>query len=180
MELEFLEKARRELINGYVKKRHPFRYFTLATIEDGKPRQRTVVLRKIVDDFVLLVYTDERSQKVADIANNPNVNALFYHPKQLLQIRIDAKAEIITDADQLKRYWQNIPENSRKDYITVDSPGTTISNSDQVHYDLENSYFTAIRIIPKTLEYLQLKRPNHLRIKFEYNADGWKGEFLVP
>lgn len=180
MELEFLEKARRELINGYVKKRHPFRYFTLATIHKDSPRQRTVVLRKLLPDFSLLIYTDKRSQKVNDISKNASVGALFYHPKQFLQLRMDARAELVTDANQLNSYWQNIPENSRKDYITTRTPGTQIDNPDHVDYDPETNYFTAIRLIPKTIEYLQLKRPNHLRIRFTKQINEWTGQFLVP
>ena len=180
MELEFLEKARRELINGYAKKRHPFRYFTIATMHGDAPRQRTVVLRKLLPDFSLLVYTDKRSKKVKDIMQNPAVSALFYHPKQLLQLRVDANAKLITDKEQLQRYWQNIPENSRKDYITTVAPGTEISNPDHVSYDPDTNYFKALRLIPNTIEYLQLKRPNHLRIRFTKDVGEWTGQFLVP
>lgn len=180
LELELLETVRRELINGYSKKRHPFRYFTLATVNNGKPRQRTVVLRKLLPDFSVLIYTDQRSQKINDISKNPKVSALFYHPKKLLQLRIDATAEIITDSVQLNNYWQNIPENSRKDYITVKAPGSDISHPDHVDYDSETNYFTAIRLIPNTIEYLQLQRPNHLRIRFENNGNAWHSQFLVP
>ncbi len=180
MELQFLEQSRRELVNGHTKKRHPFRYFTLGTINAGKPRQRTVVLRKLLPDMSLLLYTDRRSQKVADIARNPAVSALFYHPKQLLQLRIDGQAELITDATELQNYWNNIPENSRKDYITTKAPGTEIANLDLVDYDPETNYFTAIKIIPNTIEYLQLKRPNHLRVKFTKAQDNWTGQFLTP
>ncbi len=180
MELQFLEQSRRELVNGHSKKRHPFRYFTLGTISDEQSRQRTVVLRKLLPDMSLLIYTDLRSQKVADITQNPAVCALFYHPKQLLQLRIDGKAELITDTTELQNYWNNIPENSRKDYITVNAPGTNITNPDHVDYDPETNYFTAIKIIPDTIEYLQLKRPNHIRVKFTKSQDDWSGQFLTP
>lgn len=180
MELQFLEQSRRELVNGHTKKRHPFRYFTLGTINADKPRQRTVVLRKVLPDMSLLIYTDLRSQKVADITSNSAVSALFYHPKQLLQLHIDGQAELITDATELQNYWNNIPECSRKDYITTKPPGTDISNPDHVTYDPETNYFTAIKIIPDTIEYLQLKRPNHLRVKFTRSHNNWTGQFLTP
>jgi hypothetical protein len=57
---QYLEEAR-ELI-GHAKG-HPFRYFVLATNENGKPRQRTVVLRKTLLDLSLVIYTDKRTQK---------------------------------------------------------------------------------------------------------------------
>ena len=84
MEQEILEKVKFELINGYAKKRHPFRYFTLSTIHNNSPRQRTVVLRKLLDDFTILFYTDKRSTKIEDLNMNNAVSALFYQQKKLL------------------------------------------------------------------------------------------------
>ncbi|MCA0132744.1 pyridoxamine 5'-phosphate oxidase family protein [Winogradskyella alexanderae] len=180
MELSFLRSCKRELINGYAKKRHPFRYFSLATTSNGMSRQRTVVLRKLLSDFTFVIYTDSRSQKVMDIRNNNSVSGLFYHPKKLLQIRVEGKAEIITDKAILNEYWKNINENSRKDYTTYLKPGSLINNPDDVSYNLEANNFCVIHIIPNSIEYLQLKRPNHLRILFTKSGADWKGQFIVP
>jgi pyridoxine/pyridoxamine 5'-phosphate oxidase len=180
MEQQFLDDCKGELVNGYVKRGHPFRYFALSTISNGKPRQRTVVLRKVLPDFTLLFYTDTRSQKIQDIAENANVSALFYHPKKLMQVKLEGQAEIMTDTNELDSYWKNIPESSRKDYITHSAPSSPIANPDLVSYDENQPYFTAIKIIPETIEYLKLKRPNHLRILFTKEELEWRGQFLVP
>lgn len=180
MEKEFLEKIKYDLINGYAKKRHPFRYFTLATIHNGSPRQRTVVLRKLVNDFTILFYTDKRSIKVDDLKLNNSVSALFYHPKKLLQIQISGNVDFFTDETELNSIYKNIPENSRKDYITTKSPGTEISSPDHVEYLTDENHFVAVKIIPKTIEVLQLKRPNHIRIKYTKQNNSWNGKFLVP
>jgi len=180
MEQQFLDYCKGELVNGYVKRGHPFRYFTLATISDGKPRQRTVVLRKLLPDFTAVFYTDTRSQKVQDITDNSYVSALFYHPKKLMQIKLEGQAKLITDAKELDSYWKSIPESSRKDYITHLAPSSNIENPDQVEYVNDQPHFTAIKIIPEAIEYLQLKRPNHMRILYTKQADDWQGQFLVP
>jgi pyridoxine/pyridoxamine 5'-phosphate oxidase len=60
---QYLEEAKRELINGHAKG-HPFRYFVLATNENGKPRQRTVVLVKTLLDLSLVIYTDKELKKI--------------------------------------------------------------------------------------------------------------------
>lgn len=177
---QFLEETRRELVNGHAKKRHPFRYFTLATIQNGQPRQRTVVLRKTLADFSILFYTDKRTQKIEDIALSPVCSALFYHPKKLLQIRVVGTAELITDKDQIAGYWHTVQEASRKDYTTINTPGTPIKNPDAVSYTAEENYFCPVKIIPTNIEYLQLKRPNHLRVLFSRTESDWSGEFLVP
>ena len=70
MKEQLLDKIHRELINGYVKKKHPFRYFSLATVEENQPMQRTVVLRKVLKDFTLVFFTDSRSAKVEQLLKN--------------------------------------------------------------------------------------------------------------
>ena len=37
-----------------------------------------------------------------------------------------------------------------------------------------------IEITPTKIEYLKLKRPNHIRIEFNQANDAWKASFLVP
>lgn len=180
MKNKFLDEAKRELINGHSKKRHPFRYFALATNENNKPRQRMVVLRKTLSDLSLVIYTDKRTQKIKDIQNNSEFSALFYDPKKLLQIRVKGKAELLTDIEQIATYWHTIQQSSRKDYTTNIVPGTPIKNPDAVEYNLNENYFCPVKLIPSKIEYLRLKRPNHLRILFSKTDKDWSSEFLVP
>lgn len=180
MTQQYLEEAIRELVNGHSKKRHPFRYFVLATNENGKPRQRTVVLRKTLLDASLVIYTDKRTQKIKDIQNNSEFSALFYDSKKLLQLRIEGKAELITDKEQIATYWHTVQASSRKDYTTIIAPGTAIINPDEIEYKPEENYFCPVKLIPKTIEYLRLQRPNHIRILFSKIDNDWSGEFLVP
>jgi pyridoxine/pyridoxamine 5'-phosphate oxidase len=177
---QYLEEVIRELINGHSKKRHPFRYFVLATNENGKPRQRTVVLRKTLLDSSLVIFTDKRTQKVKDIQNNFEFSALFYDSKKLLQLRIEGNAELITDKEQIATYWHTVQASSRKDYTTNLAPGTPIINPDDIDYKPEENYFCPVKLIPNTIEYLRLQRPNHLRILFSRIDTDWSGEFLVP
>lgn len=180
MKNQFLEEAKRELVYGHAKKRHPFKYFTLATIENGTPRQRTVVLRKTLTDLSLVFFTDKRTQKVIEIQQNPSCSALFYNPKKLLQLRIQGTAELITDTAQIATYWHTVQQASKKDYTTSIAPGTPIKNPDAVSYSYEEHHFCPVKIVPNSIEFLQLKRPNHLRVLFTKEQEGWSGEFLVP
>ena len=180
MKNQYLEEAIQELVNGHSKKRHPFRYFVLATNENGKPTQRTVVLRKTLSDASLVIYTDKRTPKIKDIQNNAAFSALFYDAKKLLQIRVEGKAELITDTAQIAAYWHTIQASSKKDYTTNRAPGTPIKNPDDVGYTSEENYFCPVKLVPNTIEYLRLKRPNHLRVLFSRIDTDWSGEFLVP
>ncbi len=181
MTQQFLDEAKDELQKSLVKKGHPFRYFTLATVGlEQMARLRTVVLRKITPDLKLIFYTDKRSKKITHITENPKVSLLFYHPKLMLQLKIEGKARIIEDSETLNTYWNGIPLNSRKDYITQQAPGSAIKNPDQLAFLNQENHFCMVAIEPFKIEYLKLKRPNHIRANFS-NIDGvWKGEFLVP
>ncbi|MDT0294295.1 pyridoxamine 5'-phosphate oxidase family protein [Mesonia ostreae] len=161
---------------GYSKKRHPFHYFVLATIENGVPRQRTVVLRKTLADLSIVFYTDKRTQKLNDIQQNPMCSALFYCPKKLLQVRINGKASLINNKDEIATYWQGIQQAAKNDYTTK-LASTPIKNPDDISYNAEKDFFCALKIVPDTIEYLRLKRPNHLRVLFSKIDSDWSGEF---
>jgi pyridoxine/pyridoxamine 5'-phosphate oxidase len=177
---QILEEVKRELVNGHAKKRHPFRYFVLATSENGMPRQRTVVLRKTLLDSSLVIYTDKRTPKIKNIQNNSEFSALFYDAKKQVQLRIEGKAELITDKEQIARYWHTVQASSRKDYTTAVAPGTPVINPDDIAYTSEDNYFCPVKLIPNKIEYLRLQRPNHVRILFSRIDTDWSGEFLVP
>lgn len=180
MQQLIFQQIKNELVNGSVKKGHPFKYFAFGTVEDNNPRLRTVVLRKVYPDMTLLFYTDERSKKVAQIQNENRVCALFYHPKKLIQVQIEGLAHIQENPEMLRRIWQNIPPSSKKDYTSVFPPGLPINGHENVEYLSDQHHFCMIEIIPQRIEYLRLKRPNHIRLEFIKKDNDWKGNFLVP
>lgn len=177
----FFTELKEELKKGTTTKNHPFRYCTLATIGlERMPRLRTIVLRKVSEELKLTFYTDRRSKKIVHIKENNRISVLFYHPKKLLQVKVDGLAYTVTDKTILKKYWSGIQPNSRKDYTTGSAPGSTISNPDKVEYLEDENHFCMVEIEPFKIEYLKLKRPNHLRVRFSKIDGDWDGEFLVP
>ena len=178
---QFWTETKEELSLGITEKGHPFRYATLATVGNERlPRLRTIVLRHLGPDLKLTFYTDRRSKKVLHIKENNRLSLLFYHPEKLLQIKVEGLAFLITNSELKEKYWKQVNENSKKDYTTHIAPGSTVSDPSQVEYLTENNYFCPIEIEPFKIEYLKLKRPNHLRIRFSKEDDEWNGEFLVP
>lgn len=177
----YFQEVKAELQNGVSKKGHPFRYGTLGTVSlAGMPEIRTVVLRQVTHDFKLRIYTDSRSKKIEHLLQHPRASLLFYHPKKLLQIQVAGAATIITDPTELQRYYSGVQPASKKDYTTVAAPGMPISNPDAVAYLKDTHYFTIIEIAPIALEFLQLKRPNHIRIAFDKKESNWEGQFINP
>ncbi len=170
-----------DLKNATKTNRHPFRYFTLATSDyNGIPRMRTVVLREANDELQFTIYTDKRSKKITHIQDNNNVSLLFMDTERLLQISIQAKASIITDDFTLRNIWKNIPQKSRKDYTSRLAPGEQIKNPNEIDFLESKHFFSAIQLEPNRIEYLRLKRPNHIRLLFNKENRSWKHTFLVP
>ncbi|MFS4456829.1 pyridoxamine 5'-phosphate oxidase family protein [Maribacter sp. 2304DJ31-5] len=177
----FWQELNKELQKSVVEKGHPFRYFTLATTGmDNLARLRTVVLRYVSKDLKLIFYTDKRSKKITHIKENNKVSLLFFHPKKLLQLKIEGKAHIIADENLLKKYWHEVQPNNRKDYTTTIAPGNAINDPDHVTYLNDKNYFCMIEIQPFKIEYLKLKKTDHVRIRFSNEKNKWNGEFLVP
>ena len=89
-----------EWVKTKTKKNHPFRYFSLATVDpNGKAESRMVVLRKFDESAVeFTVYTDARTPKIKSLTLMPDAELLFYDHKKLCQIRV--KANCIQQKDQ--------------------------------------------------------------------------------
>ncbi len=179
--IAFFEELKTDLQRGAQEKGHPFRYVVLATVGLEKvARQRTVVLRKVHNELDLVFYTDKRSKKLLHIKENNRVSLLFYHPKKMLQIRMEGLARITTDKTILKKQWDTIKSEYRKDYKTSSAPGSRISNQDSVEYLDTKNHFCIVEVEAFKIEYLKLKRPNHLRVQFSKIDTSWQSEFLVP
>lgn len=175
------EELRTELKLGSTRKDHPFRYCTLATVGlDRMARLRTVVLRGITDDFIFSIYTDKRSKKVVHIKENRNVSMLFYHPEKLMQLKIEGTAVINRDPEVLARLWKKVGSPAKKDYTTTLAPGSTLEHPDRLEYLNDQDHFCLLEIHPFKIEYLKLKTPHHLRVRYSRLETGWKGEYLVP
>jgi pyridoxine/pyridoxamine 5'-phosphate oxidase len=176
---QILKDLKSEVRFGYLKKKHPFRYVSLASIENGAPTQRTVVLRDATDEFDLIIYSDNRSDKVQQFEKNSKASLLFYHPKKLLQVKVEGQMELVRSGKAYEDFWSRVQGKSQKDFITKQAPGTPIDNPDLVDYKEDEHHFCVLKLIPETLEYLQLSRPNHIRARFDKSND-WEGHYLNP
>lgn len=168
----------KQLANALIHKKRPFRYFTLTTVSlDGSPHSRTVVLRGFDSKkFTFSIYTDSRSEKIKELDNDQRAEFLFYDSNQLLQVTV--KASLI-DRKVSKVKFENLPEPSKRDYSSIQQPGAAVKAPDSVQYNYNKGHFVELQFQASEIEYLKLKRPNHLRARF-YADRTWQGEFLAP
>lgn len=182
-EKEILSIISKQLLLGSTDARHPFRFVNLCTLDGNQPDSRYVVLREFKEDLALFFYTDSRSEKVAQINKNPNAALLFYHPIERCQVKIDGKAQIITNTELLKEHWNNVQTEAKKGYQSVLAPKTAVSQPEEgwvqeLKYQSKN--FSIIKVQAKQIECLQLDGEGHLRIGFNKKQDVWQSTWLVP
>ncbi|MGD1839926.1 MAG: pyridoxamine 5'-phosphate oxidase family protein [Thermonemataceae bacterium] len=177
--MQLLQLAQEELTRSNADKKHPFRYFVLATLGDY-PEVRTVVSRKVTQDLSVVFFTDTRSPKVAQIEDKARVSALYYHPKKKLQVRIKGTATLISASDPTyTQFLHQAQQSSLKDYTTQKAPGSILEAIDDT-LTQEKVYFSPIKITPAIVEVLQLGREQHLRSAYYKQEDTWVEKKLVP
>jgi len=137
-----------------------------------------VVLRNFDSNtFQFTIYTDLRSRKVNELQQDSRAQLLFYDSKRMLQIVVGVR---LVESNTDSSIYNAIPEQSKKDYAAKMSPGSQISSPEKVQYDFsDQGHFLQLVFKAETIEYLRLKRPNHLRALFRLN-NNWEGSFLVP
>lgn len=169
---------------GTGKKGHPFRYATLATVGlETLPRLRTVVLREFDSQQMRITfYTDTRSKKMVHIKENNRVSLLLFHPTAHLQIRIEGLAMRERGEEELLQRWECLQKAARRDYTSLQSPGTEITHPNRIDYMQKETpdYFGVVHITPFKIEYLKLGEPENLRVRFSKRNEAWTSEYLVP
>ena len=172
-----------ELKKGPSVKRHPFRFVVLSTEHHGEVNSRWVVFRKYTNDSKLLIYTDARSKKCAELKENPNASLLFYHDRHKLQIRVHAKASIHQQDELNAKYWPGVKGSKPGDYLSKLSPGERISDRAmgfEKERELDDRYFAILEFDLHKIDVLQLNGDRHIRAEFKKTDEEWESTFLVP
>jgi len=83
------------------------RYSKLITFgPDQAPHARVMTNLPLGNDMVLWFATGLSTSKIKDIKTNPHVSVFIDDPNDLTNASIIGKAEIVTNAQLLKKYWQ--------------------------------------------------------------------------
>jgi hypothetical protein len=181
-----LETIRRlcigQLARGVQKKNHPFREVAMAT-SDETPNIRMVILRKIESDpFSIFVYTDNRSDKIAELGDNPFASFLFWHPSAKFQLKLKTKVTIHRNDKLAKECWGSIGVKGKESYNTEKPPGAELEADKNPEMPMRAKYsdsdFCVLECKALEMEALQLRREGHIRARFSL----LRGEqnFIVP
>lgn len=165
---------------------------TLATAsKSGMPSAR-IVLLKHFDEQGFAWYTDFRSRKGQELAENPQAELMFYWYGLERQVRIQGRVEKLP-AEQGRKYFNERPVGSRLSAAASHQSAVVDSREtlEQAVTDLQQQYpdggiphpefWGGYRLIPSHIEFWQ-GRENRLHDRFSYDlVDGqWHIDRLSP
>jgi pyridoxamine 5'-phosphate oxidase len=179
---EIWKSISHELHRGALDSKHPFRFTNLGTIGKTGPEIRTVVIRSINTNLEFYIFTDFRSEKVAELSANSSATLHFYHPGKRVQVRVKAITEVHNQDEVSETYWSKVQGEAQKAYTSTLAPSMRVSDPNQGFDWTENGddrFFAVLKFIPESIEALQLNGLRHLRILFS-ESENWEGQWLVP
>ena len=173
------------LAQGVVNKKSKFHTPTLSTINGNAINSRTIILRKVDNKTkMLFFYSDSRSRKVINIKQNNNVTIHLYEPRFKLQVQLYGNANIENKTKKTKDIWSSLRDFSKKNYLSVLSPGEKINHLDDIKYNADNEEafynFSLINFKVTKLECLQLSDIKNIRVEFVYSESSDKKYYMVP
>lgn len=155
--LGFLEEA-------LVEKRHPWRVFTLSTVDQAcRPQSRSVVLREVdAQGWLIRFYSDARSPKILQLQHNPNVSLCFWNPLLKRQLRAEGVATLMREPKAINERWESVKNGPTVgDYTTRLAPGSEV---DPLVEFVEENWFCVVEVKISSFDLLQLNREGHQRV----------------
>tara|TARA_B100001173_G_scaffold116799_1_gene101217 strand:+ start:63 stop:659 length:597 start_codon:yes stop_codon:yes gene_type:complete len=191
---EIYEKIEQLARDALKNSAHPYRTFSLATIDDKMPSVRTVVLRDFsIDNRFFDCHSDLRSPKHKELKKNNKFSALFYSSEKKIQLRFYGRVEIFYKNSITKQRWSNLTPSSKRCYMGPFSPSKSLEEyhpniPDNVKFknpsdqESSNGYenFVIIRCHFHEIDYLKLKYSGHQRCKFIFDDTGIKVNWVAP
>ena len=165
--------------------------FALATATpDGRPAVR-IVLCKAWDARGFVFYTNLDSRKGTEIARNPHVHMDFHWKSQKRQVRVDGRAEPVSDAEADAYFATRARESQLGAWASeqsraLDSRATFDTRIAEAATRFPTQVprtprWSGWRIVPQVIEFWQ-DRDNrlHERLVYTRTDDGWTTGLLYP
>jgi pyridoxamine 5'-phosphate oxidase len=172
------ERIWQELTRCTVDRHHEWRTPVLATIGlDGTPQARAVVLRQASEATQsLIIFTDRRTPKVAELAAQPAGMLTFWSKRLGWQCRIALKVKVLVDGPEVDAAWERMSRSAAaKDYLAAKAPGSPIisdGSSEETNASLTAHHLALLSGQISSIDWLELGQSAHRRIRFM--SDGYQ------
>lgn len=183
--VDILSDVWKQLQKATTEPDHPFHLAAVASLNEIQGvTLRTMVLRKAdAETRSLIFHTDRRSPKFADLLQDPTLACLFYDPQHRVQVRIQARATLHTQDAVAQEQWKALPDPARLLYAVSLPPGTEIDSPVPpacVSLHEARDHFAVIVVHIDSIEWLELGREFHQRLRFTWQDDNVCARWLVP
>jgi len=167
----------RELAAAPRDKSHAWRFAVLATRAGDGADARTVVLREVdAAARELLVYTDARSPKAAQIAAHPRGTLVMWSPALAWQLRVAVTLVLETSGLAVSSRWARLKLTpAALDYLSPLPPGTRVDAAMQPER-ASREHFALITARIERIDWLELGESGQRRAEFGPHGARW----LVP
>ena len=163
------------------------RWLQLATTAaDGTPRVRTLVFRGWDAQSRMLLYTDGRSSKTAELTHQPAVETCWLLPKAKQQYRFRGAIELCSiaqDPEHCRNHWKQLSPGGRALWAWPE-PGQPFNAGVEYPVEIEETtpppqHFLVLTLNIERVELLDLGHHPHRRLTWSL-AQRWAEQRLNP
>jgi pyridoxamine 5'-phosphate oxidase len=165
----------RELGRAALDRHHEWRTPVLATVAaDGLPDARTVVIREVqAAARRLVVYTDARAGKVAQLVAQPAAMLVLWSRRLGWQLRLRLHAEVLSDGLAVTSRWASLRATpAARDYLSPLAPGAALPTDGGPQPAEDRAHFALLDATVQRIDWLELHRDGHRRAVFEAASPG--------
>lgn len=161
-----------ELVLASHTRGHGWRTPAMATVGlDDAPDVRTVVLREVnAEQHTLVLYTDARSPKVAQLAAEPRASLLLWSSELGWQLRLRVLISVETAGLGVSSRWARLQMTpAAHDYLSPLPPGSPLDHPLPQRDSRE--HFAVLTAQVLSMDWLDLARSGHRRARFSAGED---------
>jgi pyridoxamine 5'-phosphate oxidase len=159
---------------------HEWRRSVVATCSSAGPQARTMVLRDChAAEQQLLLYTDSRSPKVAELRQDPRAQIVCWSSALNWQLRLRCELQVEDEGLAVSARWARVRfAPSAQDYIAHSAPGAVLPGpaaaQAAVHADaVAHHHFAVVTAQVLAIDWLELHAQGHRRALFEAGVRSW-------
>lgn len=136
----------------------------------GGADARMLVLRQFDrENGVLELHSDARSEKIAQLREQPCCTLLFFDARSNIQLGVRACARVHCGDEVARRAFAQAPEGSLDDYRGA-APGARLDDN-PARSDEAEANFAVIRLVIEAADWLKLDRDGHRRWRVDFSGE---------